>query len=57
MVVGEQFVVGTTAKFESRGDVRGQAGVESQSDGTPANHKTNLNPERSELVAEAIATH
>ena len=53
-MVGGRFVVGTTAKFESRGDVRRQAGVESQSDGTPANHKTNLNPEQSEWVAEAL---
>ena len=36
---------------ESRRDVRGEAGVESRSDGTPANHKTNLNPEQSEWVA------
>ena len=41
---------------ESRRDARGQAGVESRSDGTPANHKTNLNPEQSERVPEAIAT-
>ena len=32
-------------------DVRGEAGVESRSDGTPAYHKTNLNPEQSEWVA------
>ena len=38
-------------------DGRGEAGVESRSDGTPANHKINQNPERSERVAEAIATH
>ena len=38
-------------------DVRAKAGVESLSDGTPANHITNLNPEQSEWVVEATATH
>ena len=38
-------------------DEREKAGVESRSDGTPANHKNNLNPERSEWVVEAAVTH